>query len=47
MRNLVQQLRDRPIEEVSQLAFVQKRLKQYREEEGQDASNHSGCLFFP
>jgi len=35
MRNLVQQLRDRPIEEVSQLSFVQKRLKQYREEEGQ------------
>jgi len=34
MRNLVQQLRDRPIEEVSQLSFVQKRLKQYREEEG-------------
>ncbi len=34
MRNLVQQLRDRPIEEVSSLPFVQKRLKQYREEEG-------------
>ena len=34
MRNLVQQLRDRPIEEVSNLDFVQKRLKQYREEEG-------------
>jgi oligoribonuclease NrnB/cAMP/cGMP phosphodiesterase (DHH superfamily) len=34
MRNLVQQLRDRPIEEVSNLSFVQKRLKQYREEEG-------------
>ena len=34
MRNLVQQLRDRPIEEVSNLPFVQKRLKQYREEEG-------------
>jgi oligoribonuclease NrnB/cAMP/cGMP phosphodiesterase (DHH superfamily) len=35
MRNLVQQLRDRPIEEVSTLSFVQKQLKQYREEEGQ------------
>jgi oligoribonuclease NrnB/cAMP/cGMP phosphodiesterase (DHH superfamily) len=35
MRNLVQQLRDRHIEEVSHLSFVQKQLKQYREEEGQ------------
>jgi oligoribonuclease NrnB/cAMP/cGMP phosphodiesterase (DHH superfamily) len=34
MRNLVQQLRGRPIEEVSHLDFVQKRLKQYQEEEG-------------
>ena len=34
MRNLVQQLRDRPIQEVAALPFVQKRLKQYREEEG-------------
>jgi oligoribonuclease NrnB/cAMP/cGMP phosphodiesterase (DHH superfamily) len=34
MRNLVQQLRDRPIEEVSHLDFVQRRLKKYREEEG-------------
>ena len=34
MRNLVQQLRDLPIEEVSTLSFVQKQLKQYREEEG-------------
>jgi oligoribonuclease NrnB/cAMP/cGMP phosphodiesterase (DHH superfamily) len=34
MRNLVQQLRDRPIEEASNLPFVQKKLKQYREEEG-------------
>jgi len=34
MRNLVQQLRDRPVEEVSRLPFVQKQLKQYREEEG-------------
>ena len=33
MRNVVQQLRDRPLGEVSGLAFVQKRLKQYREEE--------------
>jgi oligoribonuclease NrnB/cAMP/cGMP phosphodiesterase (DHH superfamily) len=35
MRNLVLQLRDRPIEEVSDLPMVQKQLKQYREEEGQ------------
>ena len=34
MRFLVQQLRDRPIEEVSGLPSVQKRLKLYREEEG-------------
>jgi oligoribonuclease NrnB/cAMP/cGMP phosphodiesterase (DHH superfamily) len=34
MRNLVQQLRDRPIEEVSHLDFVQKRLTRYGEEEG-------------
>jgi len=34
MRNLVQQVRDRSIAEVSHLDFVQKRLKQYREEEG-------------
>jgi oligoribonuclease NrnB/cAMP/cGMP phosphodiesterase (DHH superfamily) len=34
MRNLVQQLRDRSIEEVSHLDFVQKWLKKYREEEG-------------
>jgi oligoribonuclease NrnB/cAMP/cGMP phosphodiesterase (DHH superfamily) len=33
MRNLVQQLRDRPVEEVSNLSFVQKRVKQYQEEE--------------
>jgi oligoribonuclease NrnB/cAMP/cGMP phosphodiesterase (DHH superfamily) len=44
MRNVVQQLRDHPIEEVSHLEFIQKRLKHYREEEGrmlriiQDAS---------
>lgn len=34
MRNLVRELRDRSLEEVSQLEFVQRRLKQYREEEG-------------
>jgi len=34
MRDLVQQLRNRSIEEVSHLGFVQKRLKEYREEEG-------------
>ncbi len=34
MRNLVRELRDRSIEEVFNLPFVQKRLKQYREEEG-------------
>jgi len=34
MRNLVQQLRDRSIEEVSCLDFVQKRLRQYQNEEG-------------
>jgi oligoribonuclease NrnB/cAMP/cGMP phosphodiesterase (DHH superfamily) len=34
MRNLVQQIRDRSIAEVSHLDFVQKRLRQYREEEG-------------
>jgi len=34
MRNLVQQLRDRSIEEVSHLDLVQKWLKKYREEEG-------------
>ena len=34
MRNLVRELRDRPIREVSRLDFVQRRLKQYREEEG-------------
>jgi oligoribonuclease NrnB/cAMP/cGMP phosphodiesterase (DHH superfamily) len=34
MRNLVQQLRDRSLEEVARLPFVQRRLKEYREEEG-------------
>jgi oligoribonuclease NrnB/cAMP/cGMP phosphodiesterase (DHH superfamily) len=34
MRNLVQQLRDRSIEEVSHFEVVQKWLKKYREEEG-------------
>jgi oligoribonuclease NrnB/cAMP/cGMP phosphodiesterase (DHH superfamily) len=35
MRNLVRELRDHSVEEVFSLPFVQKRLKQYREEEGQ------------
>jgi oligoribonuclease NrnB/cAMP/cGMP phosphodiesterase (DHH superfamily) len=34
MRNLVQHLQERPIEEVSHLNFVQKRFQQYQEEEG-------------
>jgi hypothetical protein len=34
MKSLVQQLRDAPMDEVSNLPFVQKRLKQYLEEEG-------------
>ena len=34
MRNLVRELRDRPLGEVSQLDFVQRRLRQYRQEEG-------------
>jgi oligoribonuclease NrnB/cAMP/cGMP phosphodiesterase (DHH superfamily) len=34
MRNLVRELRDRSIEEVSSLEFVRKRLKIYQEEEG-------------
>jgi oligoribonuclease NrnB/cAMP/cGMP phosphodiesterase (DHH superfamily) len=34
MRNLVRELRDRPIEEVSRLDFVRRRFKQYQEEEG-------------
>jgi hypothetical protein len=34
LRNLAQQLRDRPIEEVSTLAFVQKQFEHYLEEEG-------------
>ena len=34
MRNLVQQLRDRSIDEVSRLDFAQKRLRQYQNEEG-------------
>ena len=34
MRNLVRELRDRPMEEVSRLDFVQKRVRQYKEEEG-------------
>jgi oligoribonuclease NrnB/cAMP/cGMP phosphodiesterase (DHH superfamily) len=35
MKSLVQQLRDGPMDEVSNLPFVQKRLKQYQEAEGQ------------
>jgi oligoribonuclease NrnB/cAMP/cGMP phosphodiesterase (DHH superfamily) len=35
MRNLVRELRNRGIEEVSLLPFVQKQLKRYKEEEGQ------------
>ncbi len=34
LRNLVRELRNRPVSEVSRLDFVQRRLKQYREEEG-------------
>ncbi len=34
MRNLVRELRDHPIGKVSELDFVQRRLKQYQEEEG-------------
>lgn len=34
LRNVVQQLRDCSVEEVSRLDFVQKRLRQYQEEEG-------------
>ncbi len=34
MRNLVQQLRDRSVEELSRLDFVQKRFRQYQNEEG-------------
>jgi len=34
MRNLILQLRDRPMEEVSHLDFVQRGLKKYRDEEG-------------
>jgi hypothetical protein len=35
MRNLVQQLRDRSVEEVASLPFVRKRFQQYQEEEQQ------------
>jgi oligoribonuclease NrnB/cAMP/cGMP phosphodiesterase (DHH superfamily) len=43
MRSLVQHLRERPIEEVATLPSIQKRLKQYREEEGRmlDMIKHS------
>ena len=46
MRNLVQQLRDRSITEVSNLSFVQKQLKQYREEEGQMLRIIQGSSYF-
>jgi oligoribonuclease NrnB/cAMP/cGMP phosphodiesterase (DHH superfamily) len=46
MRNVVQQLRDRSIEEVSHLPFVQRRLKQYREEEGRMIKIIQGASFF-
>jgi oligoribonuclease NrnB/cAMP/cGMP phosphodiesterase (DHH superfamily) len=46
MRNLVQQVRDRPIEEVANLDFVQKRLKLYREEEGRMVKIIQGSSFF-
>ena len=34
MRNVVQQLRDRSVEEVSRLDFIQERLRQYQQQEG-------------
>ena len=34
MRNVVQQLRDRSVDEVSHLDFIQERLRQYQQEEG-------------
>jgi len=34
MRNVVQQLRDRSVEEVSHFDFIQERLRQYQQEEG-------------
>jgi oligoribonuclease NrnB/cAMP/cGMP phosphodiesterase (DHH superfamily) len=46
MRNLVQQLRDRPIEEVSHLDFVQRGLKKYREEEGRMLRIIEGASYF-
>jgi hypothetical protein len=46
MRNLVQQLRDRPIQEVAALSFVQKRLTQYREEEGRMMKVIKDSCFF-
>ncbi len=46
MRNLVQQLRDRPIEEVSHLDFVRKWLKKYREEEGRMLRIIEGASYF-
>ncbi|MBM4349793.1 MAG: hypothetical protein FJ106_07895 [Deltaproteobacteria bacterium] len=46
LRNLVRELRDRPIGEVSQLDFVQRRLKQYREEEGRMLKVIRDCSYF-
>ena len=46
MRNLVQQLRDRPLDEVSDLPFVRKRLEQYREEEGRMLKMIENSSFF-
>lgn len=46
MKNLVQQLRDGPIGEVSNLPFVRKRLKQYGEEEGQMLRTIQNSSFF-
>ena len=46
MRNLVQQLRDRALEEAANLPFVQRRLKQYREEEGRMLKMIQDSSFF-
>jgi len=46
MRNLVRELRDRSIEEVYSLPFVQKRLKQFREEEGRMLRSLEDSSFF-
>jgi oligoribonuclease NrnB/cAMP/cGMP phosphodiesterase (DHH superfamily) len=46
MRNLVQQLRDRSIEEVAGLSFVVKQLNRYREEEGRMLRTIQEASFF-